>query len=110
MTIAEMQTAIIEELTIELQNETDFNAELLEVKVASAIRECRTIRNYPDSYSEMRIEKDLTKFYSQIKDVAMYDYVKVGAEGQESYNADGESIVYEDRNKLWYGVRPIARL
>ena len=109
MTIAEMQAAIVAELTIELQNETDFDADLLEVKVASAIRECKTIRNYPDSYSDSRIEKDVVKFYSQIKEVAMYDYVKIGAEGQESYVADGESIYYEDRNKLWYGVRPIAR-
>ena len=109
MTIAEMQAAIVAELTIELQNETDFDADLLEVKVASAIRECKTIRNYPDSYSDSRIEKDTVRFYSQIKEVSMYDYVKIGAEGQESYVADGESIYYEDRNKLWYGVRPIAR-
>lgn len=109
MTIAEMQTAIIEELTIELQNENDFNAALLEVKVKSAIRECQTIRDYPN-YTESQIERDTVKFYSQIKDVALYDYVKIGAEGQDSYVADGESIVYEDRNKLWYGVRPIARV
>lgn len=110
MTINEMQTAIIEELTIELQNETDFSAALLEVKVKSAIRECKTIRDYPSFYTDAQIEKDLVKFYSQIKDVSMYDYCKLGAEGQESYNADGESIYYSDRNKLWYGVRPIARV
>ena len=109
MTINEMQTAIIEELTIELQNETDFNADLLAVKVKSAIRECQTIRDYPAYYKDSQIEKDLVKFYSQIKEVSMYDYCKIGAEGQTSYNADGESIYYEDRNKLWYGVRPIAR-
>ena len=109
MTIAEMQAAIVAELTIELQNETDFDADLLEVKVASAIRECKTIRDYPASYSDSRIEKDLVRFFSQIKDVSMYDYSKMGAEGQDSYSADGESIYYEDRNKLWYGVRPIAR-
>ena len=110
MTITEMQTAIIEDLTIELQNETDFNAALLEAKVKSAIRECQTIRDYPAYYSELQKDSDTVKFYSQIKDVSMYDYCKIGAEGQDSYNADGASIYYEDRNKLWYGVRPLARV
>ena len=110
MTINEMQTAIIEELTIELQNETDFSVDLLTAKVKSAIRECKTIRDYPSFYTNAQIEKDVVKFYSQIKDISMYDYCKIGAEGQESYNADGESIYFDDRNKLWYGVRPIARV
>lgn len=110
MTIAEMQTAIIAELTIELQSETDFNADLLTVKVSNAIREVQTARNYPSTYTEAQIETDTIRFYSQIKSLALYDYNQIGAEGQTQYSADGESIHYVDRNKLFYGVRPIARV
>lgn len=109
MTIAEMQTEIISELTIELKNEADFDADLLEVKVKNAIREVQTARNYPSTYTEAQIEKDTVKFFSQIKSIALFDYNQIGAEGQTQYSADGESIHYVDRNSLFYGVRPIAR-
>ena len=49
------------------------------------------------------------KYYSNIEDVARYDYNKVGAEGQSSYSADGTKIDYIDRNSLFYGVYPISR-
>ena len=106
MTIIE---SIIEELTIELQNETDFNVDILTLKVTNAYREVKQVRNYPKSYTESMITDDMENFYSNIKAIAMYDYNKVGAEGQTQYSADGESIHYVDRNKLFNGVLPIAR-
>ena len=104
-----MQTEIISELTVELQNETDFNADLLKAKVKNAIREVQTARNYPSTYTEAQIEKDTVRYFSQIKSIALFDYNQIGAEGQTQYSADGESIHYVDRNKLFYGVRPLAR-
>lgn len=109
MTIAEMKSEIIAELTIELQGESDFNADILTAKVNNATREVQTARNYPSTYTEAQIENDTVRFFSQIKSIAMYDYNQIGAEGQTQYSADGESIHYVDRNKLFFGVRPIAR-
>ena len=110
MTIAEMQTEIIAELTTELQNETDFNSDLLTAKVKNAIREVQTVRSYPSTYTPGQIERDTIKYFSQIKNIALYDYNQLGAEGQTQYSADGESIHYVDRNSLFYGVRPLARV
>ena len=107
MTIAELQAEIVEELKIELKEE-DVDEQLLEVKVKSAIREVKTARKYPRSYAEAIVEADLEAYYSQIKSIALYDYTKIGAEGQDKYAADGESISYEDRNRLFAGVLPIA--
>ena len=109
MTIAEMKTEIIAELTTELHNETDFDSVLLEAKVDNAVREVQTARNYPSTYSVTQIEADTVRYFSQIKSIALFDYNQIGAEGQTQYSADGESIHYVDRNKLFYGVRPIAR-
>ena len=104
-----MKESIISELTIELQNETDFNADILALKVNNAYREVKQARNYPKSYSDETIAEDMENYYSNVKAIAMYDYNKIGAEGQTQYSADGESIHYVDRNKMFAGILPIAR-
>lgn len=101
---------VIASLTIELEiTEGDrFNAVLLESKVNSAYREVQTARRYPSSYTEAAIERDMEKYYSQIRAIAQYDYNQIGAEGQTSFSEDGSSIHYVDRDKLFSGVLPIA--
>lgn len=86
-----------------------FSENLLRSKINGAYHEVLAARNYPSSYTEEYIEKDMQKFYSNIKAIARYDYNSVGSEGLSSYAADGTSIHYSDRNKLFYGVYPIAR-
>lgn len=108
MTIEELKQEIVDELTIELKGEPTFDAELLEVKVKSAIRDVKSARKYPVNYTEAQIESDLVRYESQIKAIALYDYAKIGAEGQKNYSADGESINYLDRDKLFAGVLPIS--
>ena len=105
-----LQTEIVNDLKIELQNEASFSEELLISKVKSAIREVAAARNYPESYSDANKEKDMDNYYPQIKSLAMYDYTKIGAEGQDQYSADGEVIKYSDRKALFDGVLPIARV
>ena len=107
--ISNLVAAIVADLTIELKNETDFDSEMLEVKVANALREVRAARNYPKTYSEERIISDLNDYYTNIRSIALYDYTKIGAEGQTQYSADGESIHYLNRDKLFTGIIPIAR-
>ncbi len=107
--ISNLVAAIVADLTIELKNETDFDSEMLEVKVANALREVRMARNYPKTYSEERIISDLNDYYTNIRSIALYDYTKIGAEGQTQYSADGESIHYLNRDKLFTGIIPIAR-
>lgn len=105
----DIETTLTEELEVELESEVDFSVDILRVKVRNAIREVIAARNYPESYSEERINNDLQKYISNIRSIALYDYTKIGAEGQSQYSADGESIHYLDRNKLFTGILPIAR-
>lgn len=82
---------------------------LLKRKIKGAYRDVQKARHYPKSYSEAQIEEDMQDFYSNIQDIARYDYSSVGAENLSSYSADGSSLHYKDRDKLFYGVYPIAR-
>lgn len=109
----EMLDEIFENLKVEIladEAQADLISEnLLRKKIESAYREVKKARNYPKSYTEAQIEADMHDFYSNIEDIARYDYNGVGAEGLSSYAADGTSIHYKDRDKLFYGVLPIAR-
>lgn len=85
------------------------NDVLLKSKINSAYRDVKKARHYPTSYSESMIEKDMLDFYSNIEAIARYDYNQIGSEGQSSYSADGTSIHYVDRDKLFYGIYPLSR-
>lgn len=82
---------------------------LLRSKVEGAYREVQKTRHYPKGYTEEQIEEDMIDFYTNIEDIARYDYNAAGSEGLTSYAADGTSLHYRDRDKLFYGVYPIAR-
>lgn len=97
------------ELKIELKEEANLDEQLLEVKIRGAYRDVQSALKYDPSVPEATIEKDMESYFSQIKSIALYDYNKIGAEGQDKYSADGENISYEDRNKLFYGILPKAR-
>lgn len=105
-----MKEEIIEDLKSELSiTEGDkFNLSLLTSKVNGAYRAVKTARKYPASYTEAMIEKDMEKYYTQVRDIALYDYNQVGAEGQTQFTQDGVTVHYLERDKLFYGVLPIA--
>lgn len=105
-----LKAEILAELKIELKGETNLDDELLLIKVNNAYREVKVARNYPEWYTDAMIEKDMEKFFTHIKSIAMYDYSKIGAEGQDNYSADGEVIKYSNRAKLFDGVLPIAQI
>lgn len=99
---------VIEDLTEEL-NMTEgekFNATLLQSKVNAVYREVKLARNYPSNYNAATIEDDMEKYYSVIRELSLYDYSKVGAEGLSQYSADGTSLHYSERNKYFASVTP----
>jgi hypothetical protein len=105
-----MEEEILNELRAELE-ETEgekLNVALLKSKVKGAYRAVKTARKYPLSYTEAMIDRDMENYYSQVREIALFDYNQIGSEGQTQYSQDGVSIHYVDRNALFYGVLPIA--
>lgn len=105
-----MLEEIFEELKTELvETEGDkFNETLLRSKINSAYRDVKAARKYPLSYTDAMIEREMENYYSQIREIALFDYTQIGSEGQTQYSQDGVSIHYVDRNKLFYGILPFA--
>lgn len=110
MTIEEMKAEIITDLTTELMV-TDgdlFNLPLLTSKVNNSVREIISARNYPSSYTSSMIERDAVKYYSHVRNLALYDYNQSGAEGQTSFSGDGNTIQYVSRESIFAQINPLA--
>lgn len=108
---ARLEQEIFADLSGELSiSDEKFSETLLLSKVRDAIREVKRARNYPKSYSESQIEMDMYDYFSNIQNIALYDYNLIGAEGQQSSSENGTSRNYIDRNKLFCGIRPFARV
>lgn len=104
-----LQEELLADLTLELEDSDNFQPKALLQKVIGAIREVKTARNYPSHYSDIQIERDLQRFYSNIRNLALYDYNQIGAEGESSHSEGGTSRSYVDRNSLFGGVIPLSR-
>ena len=105
----ELISEILEDLIAELEDSGNFNKAALAAKVKAAAREIRRDRNYPDFYSEEMVVKDLSNYYSNIHDLAMYDYNQSGAEGQTSHNENGTSRAWKPRSDCKLGVIAICK-
>ena len=105
-----LQEELIADLTTELSKEPTFDAELLSAKVVSAIKEVVRARKYPKYYTDEQITADLYNFYSNARNIALYDYNQIGAEFQQSSSENGTSRSYTDRKSLFNGVIPLCRV
>lgn len=108
MSISEMKDLILAELEVELSGDSMYDENMLSVKIDSAIREVKSARNYPTSYTQEMIDEDMERFYTNIKRIALYDYNQIGIEGQSMSSENGESRTFVNRESLFHGVIPLA--
>lgn len=105
-----LENDLLEDLAAELSiTDPLFNQAVIIPKIRAAMREVRRVRNYPKHYTEDAIADDLENFYSNIRAIALYDYNKVGGDFETSRSENSTSIHWEDRNKLFSGVRSLSR-
>lgn len=97
-----LREEIIAELTVQLQDEPTFNAEILKIKVNDAYRKVKSRKHYENtSYSAEQIESDLyEKHFQDIKDVAFYNFSIMGAEFQVSHNENGISRAWRTEDEI----------
>lgn len=93
---------IIAELTIELKNQPAFDAEVLKIKVTDAYRKVKARKLYENtSFSDEQIEKDLyNKHFQDIKDVAKYNFVTMGADFQTSHSENSISRSWRTEDEI----------
>lgn len=95
---------ILEDLKTELGLKEESDVAVLTSKIKNAVREVRLKRNYPEHFSEDQIDNDLAKHYSNIRELALYDFNQYGAEGQTSHNENGTNRTWKSRNDCLIGV------
>lgn len=83
---------------------------LLEQLISQITTEIQEKRMYPDDYTEEDIYKDMKHFEGDIVNLVVYDYSQAGESYMESYSENGISRQWKDRDKLFYKVKPIARI
>ena len=98
----ELINEIIAELTIELQNQPTFNADILANKVKGAYRKVRNRKCYENtSYSEEQINADLrTRHYQDIMDMALYDFAKIGGYFETSHSENSISRTWRTEDEI----------
>lgn len=106
-----LEQEIFADLSAELSvSDENFNETLLLSKVRNSMREVKRARNYPKAYTDSQIEADMYDYFSNIRNIALYDYNQIGAEGQTSSGENGTSRSYVDRNKYFAGICPFVRV
>lgn len=108
--MARMETEIQEDLETELQLTNPSDSDILSSKIKSAIREVKRARNYQPHHTKEFIENDIQKYYSNIRELALYDFNQVGAEGQVSMSENGISRNWKSRRECFDGVIPFVRV
>ncbi len=105
-----LEYELLEDLAEELSaTDRKFKPELIKPKIKNAIREVRRARNYPKHYTESAIVEDLENYYSNIRNIALFDYNQIGGEFQESNSEPGSSRSYVKRDSLFAGIIPLSR-
>lgn len=100
----DIQDEVYCDLEEELHISNGDDAIELSKKVKNAVREVKNRRGYPSHFTDDDIQKDLAKLYSNIHDLALYDYNQIGAEGQASHSDNGTSRAWKDRDDCLKGV------
>lgn len=95
---------ILDDLTTELGLIKSHDVAVLTSKIRNAYREVKRARNYPSTYTDDDIVLDMENYYSNIRELALYDFNQVGVEGQLSSVENGISRTYKSRRECLDGV------
>lgn len=83
---------------------------LIEQLIKQATEDVKNRRDYPDSYTDEMITEDLKKFEGVIVNLAVYDHSQAGENFMASYGENGVSRTWKDRDSLFVGVFPFAKV
>lgn len=83
---------------------------LLEQLISQAEADIRAKRMYPESYTEDKIAADMKQFQSVVVNLVVYDRSQAGENFMASYSENGVSRTWRDRESLFVGVFPFAKV
>lgn len=102
---------ILADLGSELEaTDPDYDSAILSTKINIAIKKVTNARNYPEYYTQERINTDLEKYYTQIRDIALYMYNNIGVDFDKNYTSNKMSREVISESELYRGINKIARV
>ena len=94
--------------------ESDFGGQVPSVMLVEfVIEKFKQHRNYPESFTENKIEKDMHMYLSTLAMAVVDIMAKVGAEGELSHSENGISRSYENAyisNSIFKDVLPFVKI
>lgn len=81
---------------------------ILEELISNAIESVKKVRNYPTSWTDEKIEKDLANYEDIIVKLAIYDYNKEGMEFENSHTESGVTRQFSSRAKVMADILPLV--
>lgn len=100
--------SVYDQLLIDIAPTRTGEDAILLIKTNNAYREIVRARRYPSTYSDAMIASDMQRYFTEIYNLAMYDFNMRGAEGQTIITENGEYRSFVKRVDLLKGVVPIA--
>lgn len=112
MTAEELINEITEELAVEFKNDAEFDADILALKVKDGYRKVRSRKCYENtSKTEEKIIDDLYQRHVQdIKDIAAYNYAKIGGDFQTSHSENGISRSWITENEVLGNIAAFVKV
>lgn len=93
---------IVDELTLELINSATFDTNILNSKVKDAYRKVKSRRcyKYTTKTQEEVIGDMYDNYYQDIKDLALYNYAKIGGYFENSHSENGTSRTWRTEDEI----------
>lgn len=114
MTRESVINEVVDDLTTELKNDVDFNADVLAVKVKNNYREIVNRKCY--EYSSIKDDEDMIandiykRHYHILVNASRYDYNQIGVEGETSHSENGISRHYMERERIFADIAPYVKV
>lgn len=107
-----MEAELLKMLKDYLGNDSEDQDSVLLLMVRRAIYSFKAYMDYPESFSEEKIESDLEKNLFCLFDLALYAFSKQGAEFHKSFSGNGESRSWNDESEIYakHGVVPYVSI
>ena len=83
---------------------------VIEQLIKQATEDIKAKRCYPDTFTDDDITADLKQFENVVINLAVYDHSQAGEAFMASYNENGVNRTWRDRDSLFAGVFPFAKV
>jgi len=95
---------LLTELTTEMSLAETTDIAIMRVKLKNAFREIESAFNFHDTHDEDFRIAEMKKHIGNIKDLAMYDFSIIGAEGGTQYSENGIQRSWKKRSMCFDGI------